>query len=122
MIRVVRFLGLLDEGRFSLGKRALYPAFKGLRILEERLGRRIVIPIGPARLPAERVLGIVWENDFATKTNGRAPGREDPKSHYRKGAAGDWRNHFSPHHIARFKAQYGDLLVKLGYETDHEWC
>lgn len=121
MVRVVRFLGLLDEGRFSLGKRALYPAFKGLRILEGQLGGRVTIPIAPARLPAERVLGIVWENGFSTKANGRTQGREDPKSHYRKGTAGDWRNHFSPRHIACFKAQYGELLVKLGYEKDQEW-
>jgi hypothetical protein len=121
MIRIYGFLGLLDEDRFSLRKRALYPIFKGLRLLEGRLGARVALPVGPERLPVERLLGIVWENDFATKANGRAPGREDPRSHYRKGSAGDWRNHFTARHIAYFKEHFGDLLVTLGYERDREW-
>jgi hypothetical protein len=41
--------------------------------------------------------------------------------HYRKGVAGDWRIHFTSVHIAAFKARYGDLLVKLGYEVDDHW-
>ena len=76
---------------------------------------------GPNRLPVERLLGIVWENDFATKANGRAPGREDPRSHYRKGTAGDWRNHFTERHVSYFKEHFGDLLVTLGYESGREW-
>jgi hypothetical protein len=121
MIRIYRFLGLLDEDRFTLRKRVLYPVFKGLRLLENRLGTRVALPVGPDRLPVERLLGIVWENDFATKANGRTPGREDPRSHYRKGAAGDWRNHFTERHISYFKEHFGDLLVTLGYESDRQW-
>lgn len=39
----------------------------------------------------------------------------------RKGIAGDWKNYFQEKHKAIFKNNAGDLLIKLGYETDMEW-
>jgi hypothetical protein len=45
-----------------------------------------------------------------------------PKSAtFRKGSIGDWRNHFSPAHIAAFKEVAGQHLIDLGYERDLEW-
>jgi hypothetical protein len=118
---VFRALGVVDERRFVLLRRTLYPLLKGLRVLERMAGHRIRVPIGVSRIPAERVLGVVWEHEFRTKADGREPGQEDPTSHYRKGSAGDWRNHFTQEHATYFRAAYGDLLVQLGYERDHAW-
>lgn len=120
-LEVFRFLGILDEEPFTRGKRLFRLVCEGLRAVEDMSRRRLSIPIAPKRLPAERLLGIVWENDFARKAGGRRPGEEDPRSHYRKGVAGDWRNHFEPEHIDFFKARYNDLLLKLGYEHDPDW-
>ncbi len=39
----------------------------------------------------------------------------------RKGKAGDWRNHFSPDNVERFKKIAGDILIALGYEQDYNW-
>jgi len=77
------------------------------------------VPIN--KIPAEMLLGIVYENDFSKKASGRKPGEEDVKSHYRKGVAGDWENHFNEEHKRFFKDNFNDLLIKLGYESDGNW-
>ena len=64
---------------------------------------------------------MVHDNRFETKTAGRKEGEEDVTSHYRKGVAGDWRNHFTQAHVDEFKTRYGDLLVRLGYEQSADW-
>jgi hypothetical protein len=46
----------------------------------------------------------------------RKIGQEDETSHYRKGVAGDWRNHLSEDHLTLFRKLYGDLVERLGYE------
>jgi len=48
-------------------------------------------------------------------------GRVNERSHLRSGKPGQWREHFSAAHKARFKELTGDLLVRLGYETDTRW-
>jgi len=120
-LEVFRFLDLLDEERLSSGKRILGLVLQGVRALEASSRGRLSFPLAPERLSAERLLGIVWENDFTRKAKGRQPGQEDRQSHYRKGTAGDWRNHFQAEHIEYFKSHYNDVLLKLGYERDANW-
>jgi len=52
---------------------------------------------------------------------GRERGQEDRKRFYRKGIAGDWKNHFSADDRRIFKDVAGDMLVTLGYEKDLDW-
>jgi hypothetical protein len=52
---------------------------------------------------------------------GRERGQEDRKRFYRKGIAGDWKNHFSADDRRVFKDIAGDMLVTLGYEKDLGW-
>lgn len=118
---LMSFLGLVDEGRYSPSKRVFYLFCKVFRRLEFFTGQRVRFPIAPGRLPAERLLGIVWENDFQRKAGGRKPGQEDPNSHYRKGVPGDWRHHFTAEHVRVFKERYGDLVLDYGYETSDTW-
>jgi hypothetical protein len=40
---------------------------------------------------------------------------------FRRGQAGDWRNHFSEAHKAAFEEVAGDLLERLGYIRGAEW-
>jgi len=54
--------------------------------------------------------------DFATLSGGRARGEEDVNSFYRKGVAGDWRNHLSNEQSEDFCAASGGLIAELGYE------
>jgi hypothetical protein len=52
---------------------------------------------------------------------GRERGQEDRKRFYRKGIAGDWKNHLSAEDKKVFKDIAGDMLVTLGYEKDLDW-
>jgi hypothetical protein len=69
----------------------------------------------------QRVEEVSARYSFEKLSGGRERGEEDPKSHYRKGIHGDWRNHFTPAITRRFKTLYGDLLVMGGYENDADW-
>ena len=116
--RVFRFLGLLDEradaGGSDVLRLAVNRALQRSRVLANARWRA-------RQLPLRRLRDIVEANQFTKLAEGRQPGQEDVKSHYRKGVPGDWRNHFNEEHIALFKQQFNDLLVKLGYETDDAW-
>jgi hypothetical protein len=68
-------------------------------------------------IPADRLLTAVYRNRFAKRADGRSPGQENIKHHFRKGVPGDWKNHFSNLHVREFERRYGDLLEKLGYAT-----
>jgi hypothetical protein len=69
----------------------------------------------------EKIGQIVEAHSFRRLSKGRGRGQEDPSSHFRKGVAGDWRNHFTPEIKAVYKEQIGDLLIELGYEQDDAW-
>jgi len=40
---------------------------------------------------------------------------------FRSGKTGEWKKHFTDEHKKIFKEVAGDLLIKLGYEKDHNW-
>jgi hypothetical protein len=58
---------------------------------------------------------------FEKLSKGRERGEEDPSSFYRKGIAGDWKNHFTEEDKRIFKEEAGELLICLGYEKDLDW-
>lgn len=47
--------------------------------------------------------------------SGRKPGQEDPRSDFRKGVRGDWRNHFNDKIQARFTDVAGDVARLWNY-------
>lgn len=55
--------------------------------------------------------------DFAKLSGGRAAGEEARGSFFRKGVAGDWREHFDAAMTARFGELAGEQLRAYGYET-----
>lgn len=80
------------------------------------------------RLSDEFLEAIIARNQFERLSGGRKfwkparkQGEEDPKSHFRKGIIGDWKNYLKPDHIARLKQVAGDKLIELGYEEDLTW-
>jgi hypothetical protein len=119
-VKIFEHLGLLAESEPTLARAQA-------RIWIERLVNRFSRRPGLERLrhpiPAtgELVLGTVYGQRFDAQAGGRKRGTEDPSSHYRKGVAGDWRNYFKGQHIDAFVEQFGDLLVRLGYEEDLRW-
>ncbi len=68
------------------------------------------------RLPRGYVARTVDRYSFEHLAGGRSVGENDENSHYRKGVAGDWRNHLNDEHLAYFKERFGDLVEQLGYE------
>jgi hypothetical protein len=126
--RIAHFLGILDESAPS-------PSFtRTVRLRMNRLnvkGRRFMpgsLPLFPVprrpvdTIPAATIGRIIDRFRFSKLTGGRKRGEENPNSHYRKGEPGDWKNHFTDAHVAAFKERYNDLLLKLGYESEPDWC
>lgn len=64
---------------------------------------------------------VIAANAFRRKSGGRVAGEVDLNHHYRMGIHGGWRRYFFPELMTRFKANYNDLLVQLGYEMNKEW-
>jgi hypothetical protein len=40
---------------------------------------------------------------------------------FRSGKTGEWKKHFTEEHRKTFKEVAGDLLIRLGYEKEHDW-
>ncbi|WP_414623151.1 sulfotransferase domain-containing protein [Calothrix sp. CCY 0018] len=79
------------------------------------------LQITPNLLSQEDLHAIVEKHAFNRLSGGRKEGEEDVYSHYRRGLPGDWKNHFSSHHIEQFKKLFNPILIKTGYETDENW-
>jgi hypothetical protein len=119
-VQIFRHLGLLveDEPTRARDQTRIWTT----RLLN-RLSKRRSLSFLRRTIPAsgELVLGTVYAQRFETKATGRVRGVEDVTSHYRKGVAGDWVNHFEPRHAEAFQAHYGDVLIRLSYEDDADW-
>lgn len=120
-LRIFEHFGVLDETH--LGKRRQLPLLLSqmLNILHKQHPALMPLRFPQDRVPADRLLGIVHDQRFSNFAGGRNAGQADEKSHYRKGVAGDWKNHFDPEHVAHFKRSYNDLLLELGYEERPDW-
>ncbi len=73
------------------------------------------IEVNPRRL--QRIV----EHSLFAKRSGRKTGEEDVSSHYRKGVAGDWKNHFTDRVRSAFKQKFGQILIETGYEKGLDW-
>lgn len=69
----------------------------------------------------DRMLQDILDRSSFKFYAGRESGQEDRKRFYRKGVAGDWKNHFTEEDKQVFKDNAGDMLIKLGYERDLSW-
>jgi hypothetical protein len=67
-------------------------------------------------IPGAVLCRVLQDHSFSSLSGGRQPGEEDISSHYRKGVAGDWRNHFTDQHLEKFVEVAGDLVALSGYQ------
>jgi hypothetical protein len=90
-----------------------YEDLTGPRQAEEmqRLMRHCGIPVPPAELDT-----LLSRYSFSRMRGDRHKGQA--VSHYRKGTAGDWRNHFDADISEAFAAATGNLVDLLGYRTE----
>jgi hypothetical protein len=84
-------------------------------LLENLFLHQCRLPIDPQVLR-----DVVRASRFEALT-GRRTGEEEIHSHYRKGMAGDWHNHFGARVTAAFKERFGALLIATGYERNFDW-
>ena len=61
---------------------------------------------------------MVERNTFARLSGGRDRGQEQTTSFFRKGKAGDWKNHFTQKQADRFREIAGDWFEHHGYEIE----
>lgn len=120
-LRAFNFLGVLDPAEFDKNARLSHWRNVVRNMAAERVPGLSGLHVPLRLFPAERLLGIVYENRFDKLAGGREAGKEDVKSHYRKGTPGDWRNHFDPEVLSAFRQRHGDLVTLLGYESEEDW-
>lgn len=82
------------------------------RIIRDMLGLDV---------PEEAIIASCRKFAFERLAGGRKRGEEDAKSHFRSGAAGGWRKHFTPAVTEAFKEEFPGLLRLAGYEEDENW-
>jgi lipopolysaccharide transport system ATP-binding protein len=58
------------------------------------------------------------EDPFRKRSEGRSRGQEDIFHHYRKGIAGDWKNHLTPLVLEELERRWGHLLDKYEYREE----
>ncbi|MDZ7771693.1 MAG: sulfotransferase domain-containing protein [Balneolaceae bacterium] len=66
-------------------------------------------------MPDEALADLIDRYAFQKLAGGRSKGTGDRKHHYRKGVAGDWRNHFDEQVESHFREVTEDLIEVLGY-------
>ncbi len=118
---IFRFLGVLDESHYNKRRWLPYLTQSTVNITQRLAGGVQPLRLPRDSIPGERVLGVVYDNRFEKFSGGRGKGKENVKSHYRKGQGGDWINHFEDVHVRAFKERWNDLLLALGYETNADW-
>jgi hypothetical protein len=72
------------------------------------------------QMSAPALAELLREHSFEVQT-GRKRGTADINAHLRKGIHGDWKNYFDAELINQFKSVTGDLILRLGYETEAAW-
>jgi lipopolysaccharide transport system ATP-binding protein len=76
---------------------------------------RLELPVPPGALD-RAIRRTHFENIYR-----RRLGEEDVASHGRRGAPGDWRNHFTPGIRRHFAGKFGEVLIATGHEPDDTW-
>jgi hypothetical protein len=109
-LRVFEHLGLLDDRDLGLRRQLGYVA-RGLwnQVIDTADAPRSLLSRNRS-IPGERLLAVVYQNRFDRKAGGRSRGEEDPGSHYRKGVAGDWRNHLDDEHLDELELRFPGLM------------
>ena len=115
-ISIIEFLGLTKDSD-AIGIGARHALLELWRSVSHHLG----ITVGCQKVPAYIVLQSCYRRSFHKMTRLRVPGQEDKFSHFRRGEAGDWKNHFNRKHKKYFKQLFPGLVETLHYEVDSSW-
>ena len=116
LVDIFHHLGLIETDEIALDDEIA-------RIIQRqtRLQQGPTLARSERRLQRCEMLQITYDHRFSKKAGGRKIGQEDSHSHYRRGQAGDWRNHFTPAVTTHFKQMFGGILDHLGYDPGKGW-
>jgi len=67
------------------------------------------------KIPEDELKELLEEYDFNKLSGGRSKGEEKNTSHFRKGVAGDWVNHFDDDISNKMNEVVGDLIQGFAY-------
>lgn len=127
--RIARYL---DRGVFDLKLLEAWSVFPpAMKVYYEKLLEspeaemmRVLRDAG-LKISESECCAIVRNNSFNRLSGGRKKGQENSGSFFRKGVAGDWKNHFGEKEIECFKNEHDGawnrLLMSLGYEQGENW-
>lgn len=109
----------LDNPNFALGQRTLLVRYERLHADIEGERRRLYEFLG-----VDPALAAPVSAQTRTLPGLAAPGTEraeNPRSLYRKGAVGDWKNYLNDMARRWYHEAAGAELIRLGYEPDDSW-
>lgn len=98
----------------ALGDHYLEIRYEDLLVRPVEEARRLFAALGVDDT-TDTVRTCVERCSFEVLSGGRKAGEEDSESFYRKGVAGDWKNHFNEELAASFHRIAGDALKACGY-------
>jgi hypothetical protein len=120
--------GVRQPGHELSSVRERYDDYLGWLDLPDVLSLRFEDLVLDRRMALERILVHLENRGFVLTTSLEeavmtlervvAPQKSGT---FRKGEPGEWRKHFSARNKERFKRVAGDLLIRLGYESDDGW-
>lgn len=126
--KIARFLDLIDHNPPRGMRRTVHMLRLKMNRMSYKGAYYLPGPLRPVPLPRLRtasvppsLLDAILDQHRFERLTGRKRGKENVKSHLRKGVPGDWKNHFTDQHVQVFKEKYNDLLLKLEYETTPNW-
>ncbi len=108
------------EQNYIPNDKILYVKYEDLLNDTEREIIRILKETDHKEPDVKKVKNIVNKYSFENQVK-RAKGEENISSFLRKGVAGDWKNKFSKEAAIIYDHYAGEMLIKLGYEKDHNW-
>lgn len=113
----------VEDGPTLLGENYIEVRYEDLLQRPEEEAGRLFEFLG-SESDEETVRRCVESASFENRSGGRKQGQEEEplaRTKYRKGIAGDWENFFTERDREIFKEVAGNLLIKLGYESDDDW-
>lgn len=108
----------VEDGPALLGDNYAEVRYEDLIERPEEEAARLLEFLG-ASADEQTVEQCVGSTSFEKLSEGRKRG-EEGASFYRKGVAGDWKNVFTKENRRQFEAEAGELLQRLGYETERD--
>jgi len=87
---------------------------------ESAVFQQIFEHYGFSQAAVQNCLQIAQRFSFKNKSR-RNKGTVNKKSHLRSGRTGEWRELFTDRQKDKFKELFGDILIRLGYETNNDW-